>query len=115
LLPPPIPKPGTDIPAWPSLLIALWFSDAGLGGCGWVASPYVGGGAGVCSSGYSFCLGGSTGGGLAAAALGGGVALEGRIAAAGARAGRPGFVLGGGGGPGLEPGVLLRLSGGGGR
>jgi hypothetical protein len=63
----------------------------------------------VCSSGYSFCLGGSTGGGLAAAALGGGVA------AAGARPGRPGFALGGGGGPGLDPGVLLRLTGGGGR
>jgi hypothetical protein len=39
LLPPPIPKPGTDIPACPSLLIALWFSEAGLGGCGCVASP----------------------------------------------------------------------------
>jgi hypothetical protein len=63
----------------------------------------------VCSSGYSFCLGGSTGSGLAAAALGGGVA------ATGARPGRPGFALGGGGGPGLDPGVLLRLTGGGGR
>jgi hypothetical protein len=69
----------------------------------------------VCSSGYSFCLGGSTGGGLAAAALGGGVALGGGRAAAGVRAGRPGFALGGGGGPGLDPGVLLRLTGGGGR
>ena len=70
-----------------------------------MASPYVGGGAGVCSSGYSFCLGGSTGGGRPATALGGGVA----------RAGRPGVALGGGGGPGLPPGVLLRLTGGGGR
>jgi hypothetical protein len=100
-----MPKPGTDTPACPSLLIALWFSEAGLGGCGCVASPYVGGGAGVCSSGYSFCLGGRTGGGRPATALGGGVA----------RAGRPGVALGGGGGPGLPPGVLLRLTGGGGR
>ena len=59
----------------------------------------------MCSSGYSFCLGGSTGGGRPATALGGGVA----------RAGRPGVALGGGGGPGLPPGVLLRLTGGGGR
>jgi hypothetical protein len=59
----------------------------------------------VCSSGYSFCLGGSTGGGRPATARGGGVA----------RAGRPGVALGGGGGPGLPPGVLLRLTGGGGR
>jgi hypothetical protein len=71
-----------------------------------VASPYVGGGAGVCSSGYSFCLGGRTGGGRPAAALGGGGV---------ARAGRPGVALGGGGGPGLPPGVLLRRTGGGGR
>ena len=107
-----MPKPGTETPACPSLLIALWFSEAGLdgGGCGCVASPYVGGGAGVCSSGYSFCLGGSTGGGLPATALGGG-----GVAAAGARVGSPGFALGGGGGPGLDPGVLLRLTGGGGR
>jgi len=59
----------------------------------------------VCSSGYSFCLGGSTGGGRPATALGGCVA----------RAGSPGFALGGGGGPGLPPGVLLRLTGGAGR
>jgi hypothetical protein len=70
----------------------------------------------VFSSGYSFCLGGRTGGGLAAAtrAGGGGVAL-----AAGSGgvtlAGRPGFALGGGGGPGLAPGVIVRLTGGGGR
>lgn len=102
-----IPKPGTDTPACPSRLSAPWFRVAGLGADGCVASPYVGGGAGVFSSGYSFCLGGRTGGGLAAAALGGGGGV--------ARAGRPGFALGGGGGPGLPPGVLLRLTGGGGR
>lgn len=88
--------------------MALWFNEAGFGWVGCVASPYVGGGAGVCSSGYSFCLGGSTGGGLAAAAARGG---GGGVAAAGPRAGRPGFARGGGGGPGLEPGVLLRLGG----
>jgi hypothetical protein len=59
----------------------------------------------VFSSGYSFCLGGRTGGGLAERVGSGGVA----------RAGRPGFALGGGGGPGLAPGVIIRLTGGGGR
>jgi hypothetical protein len=61
----------------------------------------------VFSSGYSFCLGGRTGGGLAAPARGGGGGVD--------RAGRPGFALGGGGGPGLAPGVIVRLDGGGGR
>lgn len=41
LLPLPIPKPGTETPAWPRRLTACWFKEeeGGLGALGWVASP----------------------------------------------------------------------------
>lgn len=117
LLPLPIPKPGTETPAWPRRLIALWFKEGeGLGASGRVASPYVGGGGGVNSSGYSFWRGGRTGGGLPAVGrVGGGAAVTGEGACA--RPGRAGGgrPLAGGAGPGLDVPVPVLRTGGGGR
>lgn len=120
-MPLPIPKPGTETPAWPRRLTACWFKEeeGGLGALGWVASPYVGGGGGVNSSGYSFCRGGRTGGGLPLVVrVGGGgpgaaVTGEGACARPGRAGG--GLPLAGGAGPGLDVPGLFLLKGGGGR
>ena len=79
----PMPKPGTDTPAWPRRFKAPWFIDCAAGCC--IASPYEGGAGGVYSSTFSVCRGGSLGGKPGGFPLGAGAG--GGVAALGLNAG----------------------------
>ncbi len=57
-----MPNPGTETPAFPSLVNAPTLKSPLCAAGGWIAAVYVGGGLGAWASGCEFCLGGSRGG-----------------------------------------------------